>query len=265
MTTPAVPAAAGPAAAGPHADRVYVVTGGTRGIGAAITRGLLEAGARVCVVARDPDGVARFNDGTGRTMGVAIDLADPAAVPDAFAAVLDRWGRFDGVVNNAGITKVGDSLEFPLDDFARILDVNVTGVFACAQAAARIMAERGGGSIVSIASMTSFTGQPQRAAYIAAKSAVLGLTRALATEWGPLGIRVNAIAPGYIRTDLTEDLIERGVLRLDVIEGRTPLRRFGSTADVVGAALFLLGGQSSFTTGQALVVDGGWTVNGYWR
>ena len=128
------------------------------------------------------------------------------------------------------------------------------------------MAAQGtGGSIVSIASMTSFTGQPERAAYIASKHAVLGLTRALANDWGPLGIRVNAVSPGYIRTDLTSDLIERGVLDVDAIEGRAPLRRFGQPSDVVGAVKFLLSDEAGYATGQALVVDGGWTVNGYFK
>ncbi|WP_341718475.1 3-oxoacyl-ACP reductase family protein [Micromonospora sp. FIMYZ51] len=242
------------------AGRVYVVTGGTRGIGAAIAQGLLDVGARVCVLARDPDP----GDGE-QTLGVPVDLAEPATVAAAFDRVVAAWGRIDGLVNNAGISKVGPTLEYDLADFARILDVNVTGLFACSQAAARVMAKQGGGSIVSIASMTSFTGQPQRAAYIASKSAVLGLTRALANDWGPLGIRVNAVAPGYIRTDLTGDLIERGVLDVDAIAARAPLGRFGQPADVVGAVLFLLSDQAGYTTGQAIVVDGGWTVNGYFK
>jgi NAD(P)-dependent dehydrogenase (short-subunit alcohol dehydrogenase family) len=242
------------------ADRVYVVTGGTRGIGAAIAQGLLDAGARVCIMARDPEP----GDGE-QTLGVAVDLGDAATVAGAFDRVVARWGRIDGLVNNAGISKVGPAMDFDLADFARILDVNVTGLFACSQAAARVMAKQGGGSIVSIASMTSFTGQPERAAYIASKSAVLGLTRALANDWGPLGIRVNAVAPGYIRTDLTGDLIERGVLDVAAIESRAPLRRFGNPSDVVGAVLFLLSDQAGYATGQALVVDGGWTVNGYFK
>ncbi len=242
------------------ADRVYVVTGGTRGIGAAIAQGLLDAGARVCIMARDPEP----GDGE-QTLGVAVDLGDAATVAGAFDRVVARWGRIDGLVNNAGISKVGPAMDFDLADFARILDVNVTGLFACSQAAARVMAKQGGGSIVSIASMTSFTGQPERAAYIASKSAVLGLTRALANDRGPLGIRVNAVAPGYIRTDLTGDLIERGVLDVAAIESRAPLRRFGNPSDVVGAVLFLLSDQAGYATGQALVVDGGWTVNGYFK
>jgi NAD(P)-dependent dehydrogenase (short-subunit alcohol dehydrogenase family) len=243
-------------------DRVYVVTGGTRGIGAAIARGLVDAGARVCVLARNVDGLAAMGE---RILGISVDVADTAAVARAFTRVVDSWGRLDGLVNNAGINKVGRSLDVDPTDFARILDVNVTGLFACSQAAARTMAARGGGAIVNIASMTSFVGQPERAAYIASKSAVLGLTRALAVEWGPIGIRVNAVAPGYIKTDLTDDLVSRGVLQVDVIEGRTPLRRFGTPSDVVGAVLFLLSDQAGFATGQALTVDGGWTANGYFR
>lgn len=249
------------------AGKVVVVTGGSRGMGLAMVKGANAAGATVVVLAKDRarlDAVVAEAAAAGaRIHGVAADLADDAAREDAFARVVADHGHIDGLVNNAGITKVAPSIDYDLADLRHILEVNVTAVFACSQAAARAMPH--GGSIVNTASLSSFIGQPHRAAYVASKTAVLGLTRALAVEWGERGIRVNAIAPGYIETDITGDLLRRGVLDRGVIEGRTPVRRFGVPDDVVGATLFLLGDASSFITGATLSIDGGWLANGYFR
>lgn len=252
------------------AGKVCIVTGGARGIGAAIASGLAAAGARLAVFGRDEARLGEFAERVraehqAQVLPLTADIADEAAVDTAFARVLDTWGAVDALVNNAGITKVGPSLSYDLADWRRILDINVTGLFICSQRAARAMAEAGGGSILNIASISSFIGQPERAAYVASKSAVVGITKALAVEWGPLNIRVNAIAPGYIKTDLVADLVERGVLDPAVIEARTPLRRLGTTDDLVGGALFLLSEQSAFATGQVLTLDGGWLANGYLR
>jgi NAD(P)-dependent dehydrogenase (short-subunit alcohol dehydrogenase family) len=247
--------------------KVVVITGGSRGMGLAMARGAHAAGAAVVAVAQDPDRLRSVAEEAGaagaRIQTVAADLADDDERARAFAEIVDRHGRIDGLVNNAGVTKVAPSIDYDLADLRRILEVNVTAVFACAQAAARAMPE--GGAIVNTASLSSFIGQPERAAYVASKTAVLGLTRALAVEWGERGIRVNAIAPGYIETDITADLLRRGVLDRSVIEGRTPVRRFGTPEDVVGATLFLLSDASSFVSGATLSIDGGWLANGYIR
>jgi NAD(P)-dependent dehydrogenase (short-subunit alcohol dehydrogenase family) len=256
-----------------HVDltgQVCVVTGGTRGIGATLALAAASSGATVCVLGRDKNRLQAFVTAAQEQVGDRIggkvaDISDTQGVFATFAEIADTHGAVSALVNNAGINKVGSSLDYDLTDFARILDVNVTGLFACSQAAARQMAENGGGSIVNIASISSFIGQPQRAAYVASKSGVLGLTRALAVEWGSLGIRVNAIAPGYVRTDLTEELLRQRVLSEYAIAGRTPLRRFGETADLVGAMLFLLSSSSAFMTGQVVAVDGGWLANGYFK
>mgnify|MGYP001129884051 CR=1 FL=1 len=247
--------------------KVIVVTGGSRGMGLAMAKGAHAAGATVIVLARDSARlatvVAEAEAAGARVQAIAADLADDAMRDDAFAQIIADHGRIDGLVNNAGVTKVAPSIDYALADLRRILEVNVTAVFACSQAAARAMPE--GGSIVNTASLSSFIGQPERAAYVASKTAVLGLTRALAVEWGERGIRVNAIAPGYIETDLTGDLLRRGVLDRGAIEGRTPVRRFGRSDDVVGATLFLLSDASSFISGATLSIDGGWLANGYFR
>lgn len=256
-----------------HVDltgQVCLVTGGTRGIGATLALAAASSGATVCVLGRDEERLKTFVSAAhaqvgNRIDGKVADITDASSVFAAVAEILDTYGPISALVNNAGISKVGSSLDYDLADFTRILDVNVTGLFACSQAVARQMAGNGGGSIVNIASISSFIGQPQRAAYVASKSAVLGLTRALAVEWGSLGIRVNAIAPGYVRTDLTEELLRRQVLSEDLIAGRTPLGRFGETSDLVGALLFLLSTNSAFMTGQVVTVDGGWLANGYFQ
>jgi NAD(P)-dependent dehydrogenase (short-subunit alcohol dehydrogenase family) len=247
--------------------KVIVVTGGSRGMGVSMVQGIAAAGGRVAVIARD---AARLTEmeaeataaGTD-VRGFAADIADPAEVARAFAEIGAAYGRLDGLVNNAGITKVGPSIDYDIADLERIMSVNVTGLFTCSQAAARLMGD--GGAIVNTASLSSFIGQPERAAYVASKTAVLGMTRALAVEWGPLGIRVNAIAPGYIETDLTRDLLDRGVISRELIESRTPLRRFGQPDDVVGATIFLLSPLAAFVTGATLSIEGGWLANGYIR
>lgn len=247
--------------------KIVVITGGSRGMGLAMVKGAKAAGAEVVVVARDAERLAAVVEDASSSgvviHGVAGDLTIDDERDAAFERIIAEHGRIDGLVNNAGVTKVAPSIDYGLADLRRILETNVTAVFACSQAAARAMPA--GGSIVNTASLSSFIGQPERAAYVASKTAVLGLTRSLAVEWGPLGIRVNAIAPGYVETDLTADLLRRGVLDRSVVEGRTPLRRFGAPDDVVGATLFLLSDLSSFVSGAALSIDGGWLANGYIR
>ena len=249
------------------AGKVIVVTGGSRGMGISMVQGIVAAGGRVAIIARDAarlEGIENSANEAGSDIRTfAADIADPDDVKRVFEEIHTTYGRIDGLVNNAGITKVGPSIDYDIADLQRILAVNVTGLFACSQAAAGLMPD--GGAIVNTASLSSFVGQPERAAYVASKTAVLGMTRALAVEWGPLGIRVNAIAPGYIETDLTRDLLDRGVISRELIEGRTPLRRFGQPDDVVGAVLFLLSPLSAFVTGATLSIDGGWLANGYIR
>ena len=247
--------------------KVVVVTGGTRGMGLAISRGAAAAGASVAIIARDPERLERTRAEAAEkgveVFTVAADLADAGQLADAFGTITDQFSRIDGLVNNAGITKVAPTVDYDLADLHRILDTNVVGLFAASQAAVKAMPH--GGAIVHVASLSSFIGQPERAAYVASKTAVLGLTRAMAVEWGPIGVRVNAIAPGYIETDLTSKLLASGVLSREIIEGRTPLRRFGRPDDVVGATLFLLSGLAEFVTGATLSIDGGWLANGYIR
>lgn len=248
--------------------QVCVVTGASRGIGRAITQAFASAGAHVVLVARDGDRLreaALAIGGNGSVSWEAIDLLDPEQIQRGFESILATHPRVDVLVNNAGVGYVHPSDTLALENWTRVVDSNLRSVFLCAQAVVPAMLERGSGSIINMSSMTANVGQPLRAPYVASKAGIAGLTRALAVEWGPRGVRVNAIAPGYIRTDLTDGLIERGVLDARAIEARTPLRRFGQPSDVAAVAVFLASAASSFVTGQVLVVDGGWTANGYFQ
>jgi len=252
------------------ADRVVIVTGGATGIGAAIAEGLLLAGAKVSIWGQNVDRLTSFTKKMNDLHGVSphsvsMNVANEAEVASAFDQVISAFDGVDGLVNNAGITKIGPSVEYEIEDFRRIMEVNVIGLFNCSKHAAGIMQKSGKGSILNIASISSFIGQPERAAYVASKSAVAGLTRSLAVEWGVKGIRVNAIAPGYIQTDLLSALIDRGVLPTKDISARTPMRRLGTPNDLVVGALYLLSDSASFVTGQILQIDGGWLANGYYK
>jgi NAD(P)-dependent dehydrogenase (short-subunit alcohol dehydrogenase family) len=251
-------------------DQVVVVTRGATGIGAGIVEGLVNSGAQVSIWGRDAARLNVFSEKLNQKYSasvhtISIDVSNESEVHAGFQEVMSAFGVVHSLVNNAGITKVGSSIDYSLADFRRIMEVNVTGLFNCSREAAAIMQKNGKGSILNIASISSFIGQPERAAYVASKSAVAGLTRSLAVEWGPVGIRVNAIAPGYIRTDLVNDLIARKVLATDQIESRTPMRRLGVPDDLVTGALYLLSDHASFVTGQILQMDGGWLANGYFK
>jgi 2-deoxy-D-gluconate 3-dehydrogenase len=186
---------------------------------------------------------------------LALDVRDPAAVPDAVAEAARRMGGLDGVFNNAGTAWGGRALQMPEDDWSRVIDVNLNGVFRVAQAAARIMSQAGGGAILNTASVLGFGTGTGVAAYSASKAAVAHLTRSLALEWARHGIRVNAIAPGYFPTEMTTDWLEseKGGDMIAVV----PMRRAGQMHELEGPVELLLGPKGSYITGSTLVVDGG--------
>jgi NAD(P)-dependent dehydrogenase (short-subunit alcohol dehydrogenase family) len=234
--------------------RVAAVTGGAGGIGAACAELLAAAGATVAVLDRDvppalPAGVE----------AIALDVTDEAAVDAAMAEVAERHGRLDVLVASAGIAIRKPATELSLEDWQKVVDVNLTGVFLCARSAARHMIAAGGGSIVTIASVLGVVGGGvyPNISYQAAKGGVVNLTRALALEWAEHGIRVNAVAPTYVSTPLTAGLVaDAGVLRQ--IQSRTPLGRLAEPGEVADAVLFLAGRGSAMVTGHVLAVDGGY-------
>jgi 2-deoxy-D-gluconate 3-dehydrogenase len=242
--------------------RVALVTGAARGIGQALAVGLAEAGADVALLDRTPCAETRTAiAGLGRqSTEIEADLGRLNAESAAQIAqtAVDGLGRLDILINAAGIIRRSLSLEMSETDWQDVLDVNLSAVFYLSQAAARHFIQSGnGGKIVNIASMLSFQGGVLTASYAASKSGIAGLTRALANEWAPLGINVNAIAPGYFSTPLTAALREDPE-RSGQILARIPAGRWGETSDLKGAVVFLASDASSYVYGTILPVDGGW-------
>lgn len=248
--------------------QVAIITGSSMGIGKAIARAYGLAGARVVVNSRD-DGRARAaadelkRDGID-AFPVAADVASAAGVGELFAAVDAQWGQSDVLVNNAGASMIAPSVDLSLADWQYTLDLNLTGAFLCAQEAARRMIPRGRGVIINISSILGETAIPQRAAYATTKHGLNGLTKVLAVEWAPHGIRVHSINPAYIATPMDAgDQTSGGYMPAD-IERRTPLGRYGTADEVANTALFLASDASAFMTGSRVDVDGGWLAYGGW-
>ncbi|ADB31467.1 short-chain dehydrogenase/reductase SDR [Kribbella flavida DSM 17836] len=240
--------------------RTALVTGARRGIGAAIAVGYAAAGADLVLLARD----AALDDtleaikqnGGGAATVVTADFADPAAV-EQVATALVRDHRIDILVNNAGTIRRAPAAETATADWQHVIDVNLNSTWAVTRPVGAEMVRRGAGKIVTIASLLSFQGGITVPAYTASKHAVAGLTRALANEWGPAGVQVNAIAPGYISTDNTTDL-RADTDREAAIRDRIPAGRWGRPDDLVGAAVFLASAAADYVNGHVLAVDGGW-------
>ena len=234
--------------------RAALVTGAARGIGRAIASGLEEAGARIARL-----DIAVPSDAGDQTF-IESDLQslDSNSADEVIAQVVEQLGRLDILVNNAGIIRRADALEYSEEDWSAVLQVDLSAAFLLSQAAARqLVKQGGGGKIINVCSMLSFQGGFRVAAYAAAKSGLAGLTRALANEWAPLGINVNAIAPGYFATEVTA-AIRADAERNNAILSRLPAGRWGEPEDVQGAAVFLASGASHYVHGVVLPVDGGW-------
>jgi 2-deoxy-D-gluconate 3-dehydrogenase len=241
------------------AGRTALVTGANTGLGQGIAIALAAAGADIVVAGRSPaeDTAAQVRALGRRFLDVRADLSSTAPVRDVVDAAVALNGRLDIVVNNAGIIRRADSLDVEEPDWDAVIDTNLKSVFFLAQAAARHMARHGGGKIVNIASLLSFQGGIRVPAYTASKSAVAGLTRALANEWAAQGINVNAIAPGYFDTNNTAAL-RADPVREPAILARIPAGRWGQPDDLAGAAVFLASRASDYVHGIVLPVDGGW-------
>ena len=244
--------------------RVAIVTGGSRGLGLEIAEGLAEAGASLMLCARREQwltpAIGALRERGFRVEGYACDVSDPQQVENVVSSTLEKLGPVDILVNNAGISWGERPETMPLDQWRRVLDTNLTGAFLFAQAAGREMLKSGSGCIINIASVAgirSSVGGPHYAGYVASKAGLMGLTRELAASWGPHGIRVNAIAPGFFHSRLADPAI---ALVEPSIKARNPIPRVGEPGELKGLAVFLASSASSYITGQVIAVDGGATV-----
>ena len=248
--------------------RVAVVTGAGRGIGRAIARAFAGEGADLALCDRDEGGVrsaAAEIAALGRwAFAVSLDVTDGAAAEQFVGATLERFGRIDVLVNNAGIAWPGPAEDCPEAEWRRVVEVNLNAVFFWCQMVGRAMLAQRSGAIINIASMYGKRPVPYRVPYVATKFAVVGLTEALAIEWAPRGVRVNAVAPGYTDTELFRTNQARAGTDVNLLIRRTPLGRLAQPDEIARAAVFLASDESSFVTGHTLVVDGGWLPNGGW-
>jgi NAD(P)-dependent dehydrogenase (short-subunit alcohol dehydrogenase family) len=243
-------------------DKVAIVTGGSRGIGRAIALGFAKVGARVVIASRTPsalDEVAREIESLGgRAVAVVADVSISKDVDHLVERALEAFGRIDILVNNAGISPIYKRAEtVSEEEWDRIIEVNLKGVFLCCQAVGKVMIEQKGGVIINMVSVGAEVGLPRLIAYCAAKGGVEQITKVLALEWAKHNIRVNAIGPAYVETDLTAGLRANPRLHAMIVE-QTPLGRMAKPEEIVGAAIFLASDASSYVTGQTIYVDGGW-------
>ncbi|TMD05492.1 MAG: 3-oxoacyl-ACP reductase FabG [Chloroflexi bacterium] len=243
--------------------QVAIVTGSSRGIGRAVAEAFAREGARVVINSRDQKTAALAATELGEeAVGIGADLATEAGAEALIGETIRRCGRVDILVNNAGMPMVRPTLELTLEEWQRVLDLNLTGPFLCAQKAAASMLGGEGGVILNMASLTAFAPFPRRLAYAASKAALVMMTRIMAVEWAPK-VRVNAIAPGFIFTDFTKELVAEGRLDVEALKRRTPQGRLGSPDEVARAAVFLASDDAGFITGETLVIDGGWLAYGF--
>lgn len=253
----------------PAPTGVALVTGASRGIGADIARRLAADGFTVACAATSAANAASVVDEIGASGGssalaVELQVQDPASVAEAIVAVEASAGPITLLVNNAGITRVAPIHEMSIDDFDAVIDINLRGVYVCSHLVARQMiANHVSGSIISIGSIAGLNAFPARAGYGAAKAAVHHLTKTMALDLADHGIRANCVAPGYVRTDLVQDLIDAGTLDTDRLRRRIPLGEIAAGSDIAAAVAWMASPEARYITGETLVVDGGWAAYGH--
>ncbi len=249
-------------------DECAIITGAGRGIGRACALRAAAEGAHVVVADLDLAAAKRVAEEV-RALGrqavpLRVDVTRAAEVQAMVEQTVHALGRVDVLVNNAGVIGPGPSETLSEAEWDRVVAVDLKGVFLCSQAAGRQMIAQRRGKIVSIASIAAWAGFPMRASYNASKAGVVALTQVLACEWAKYGIRVNAVGPGYVNTDIVKQGLELGVVTLADIERRTPLGRLAEPDEIARAVVFLASDEASYITGQTLFVDGGWTAYGLW-
>jgi gluconate 5-dehydrogenase len=240
--------------------RIALVTGSSRGLGRAIAHGLASAGARIVLHGRDTVRLAATAAELPNVAGtLAFDVSDTGATRAAFERIKAEQGRLDILVNNAGVIPRKPLLETTDDDWASVIDSNLSAYFRLSREAARLMVPAGSGRIIMVSSVMGLLGRPTIPGYVTAKAGLHGMVRALSAELAPAGITVNAIAPGFFPTDAT-DVLHKDPKFNELISTRTPMRRWGDAAELAGPAVFLASPAASYVTGHVLVVDGGLTA-----
>jgi NAD(P)-dependent dehydrogenase (short-subunit alcohol dehydrogenase family) len=244
-------------------DKVAIVTGASKGIGYGTALALADAGAHVVVTSRElsrAQPVAEEIRQMGReALPLALEVTSLDSIEAMVQATLDRFARIDVLVNNAGINIPEPALDVSEEHWDRLLDINLKGVFFCAQRVGKVMVGQGAGKIINISSQMGFVGGKLRAAYCASKGGVVQLTKVLAIEWAGQGVNVNGVAPTFLKTPFTAPMFEDEVFRNQVL-GNIPLGRIGEVEDVLGAIVFLASSASDLVTGHTILVDGGWTA-----
>lgn len=246
--------------------KVALVTGASRGLGRSIAVGLAEAGAKIVITSRNlsalEDTSAEIQRAGGTAIPLVLDVSDVSGMTGQMSDLAAQLsGGLDILVNNAGYEEICPSLDVSEDVWDRVVDTNLKGAFFCARNAARMMVETGrGGAIINVCSLTSYVGVPTAVPYGSSKSGLLGMTRALSTEWAAHRIRVNAIAPGYFRTELTDQFYENEDWQKAMLE-KIPLGTFGDSNDLKGAVVFLASDASNYITGQCIGIDGGYLAS----
>ncbi len=246
--------------------KVALITGASKGIGECIARGYARQGAKVALASRSVDLLSNIakeiRDEGQEAVAMPVDVRKSESVDEMVNRTIEEYGRLDIMVNNAGIAMTKPSVSLSDEDWQSALETDLFGVFYGCRAAGRVMIKQGEGCIINITSMWGIAASPTRAAYCASKAAGNMLTKVLAAEWARENVRVNAIAPGYIRTEMVQNVIDKGLIDVDFIERRTPWGRIGEVDELLGIAVYLASDEASFTTGSVFTVDGGWTANG---
>ncbi len=249
-------------------DKVALITGASKGIGKGIAERYAREGATVMLASRTEkllDELSRKiqSDG-GKADFCIMDVKKPDNIQAAVDRTVATFGKLDIMVNNAGVSMAHPSETLSAENWVNTMETDLFGVFyGCQSAGRQMMTQPQGGCIINISSMYGSVAAPMRTAYCTSKAGVDMMTRVLAVEWGDRNIRLNCIAPGYIKTELVQNLIDKGTLQVDALEKRTPQGRLGEVSDVLGSAVFLASDEASFITGTIITMDGGWSANGY--
>ena len=247
-------------------DQVVIVTGGAKGIGKEIANRFAEEGAKVVIADIDISSaeqtVVELKKHGTEAAAIQTDISKLKDIQQMVDFAVEKFGRLDVLVNNAGIQIRRSSVDFLEADWDLLMSINLKAVFFCSQAAAKVMIPKGSGSIVNIASATCINTTPGRAPYVISKAGVNALTAVLGAEWAPYGVRVNAVSPGWILTDMVQEGMRLGVIKESEILSVTPLRRLAATREIADAVIYLASKEASYVVGHSLFVDGGWSVLG---